>query len=402
MALAQLVPLTGVADGEQLRRINGVFKEITTSPSGEAGKLVPALLDSLGNLDQNAMNQVYQQVQTLLSDPSVVEALVQALKSNNAETASGILANSRNVAGRALIGGVFRHYPEGNLDFTAAQVQEIILALGSENRIVRVNLAHVLGNVMLPADTTVQDALIRLLIGDPQSQVRTSAANSLATFGREVYFKNAAPIAMAFAKVLLEDASPTVRSAAAAGLAQMGGKAEPAAAALKKALTDNSSQVRAQVLQTVINIGPAGSACIPELIDMYNAPNDMYRNFTKDRVVQAFGAIGPGALMALPLIVSQLKEHTSCMNAANAISNIGQAASPAVPELIKVLDSPYSGDRDAAARALGAIGPKAKSSLTALRKASDDERSADGNHFHNKHTFTEAIMKIEGRNESDS
>jgi hypothetical protein len=248
----------------------------------------------------------------------------------------------------------------------------------------------------------VQDALTRLVISDPQSTVRAAAAASLSTLGREVYFKNAKPIALAFAKVLLEDPAPSVRSAAAAGLAQMGGKAEPAADALKKALTDNSSQVRSQVLQTVINIGPACSGCMDELIDMYNSPNDMYRNFTKDRVIQAFGAIGPGAIKALPLIVVLLKEHSSCMNAANALANFGPAASPAVAELTKVLDSPYSGDRDAAARALGAIGPKAKSALAALRKASDDERSADGNHFHNKHTFTEAIMKIEGRNESDS
>jgi HEAT repeat protein len=225
-----------------------------------------------------------------------------------------------------------------------------------------------------------------------------TAANSLGNIGREVYFKNAKPIAEAFAKSLTEDISPQVRGSAASGLSQMGAKAEPAAPALTKALTDNSSQVRYQVLQSIINIGPACSGCVDELVDMYNGPSDLYRTVTKDRIVQALGAIGPAAAKTVPLMVKMLKDRSTAASAARALGLMGESASAAVPDLTKMLDSPFYQERDAAARALGSIGPKAKPALAALKRASNDDRMAEGNGnaTGSKQAAKEAIFKIEG------
>jgi HEAT repeat protein len=382
-ALAQLLPLTGATDSNLVRRINSEFKELATSPVGKGGRLVPALLDSLSGLEHNMMYQVYQQLHVIMGDPSVVEALVQALKTNRAETASLILANCRNY--------------RTSFDFSAGQTKEIISAVRTENSTVRQNLAQVLGSISLPGDSSVQETLIGLLQNDPQSQVRSVAAGSLANIGREVYFKKAAPIARAFADALTRDSSPEVRSAAASGLSQMGAKAEPAAAALLTALTDNSAQVRSQVLQSITNIGPACSGCVDELIDMFNGPSDLYRS-SRTQVAQALGAIGPAAARAVPLLIPMLRDRSSASVACHALEGIGPDAVSAVPDLCKLLESPFVNDRAAAAKALGAMGAKAKSALPALRKASTDERNGDqpGNAFYNKQVVQEAIYKIEG------
>lgn len=383
---AQLLPMPGVLEGENFKRINNIFKEIGTTPQGHAGDLVPALLESLSTVDKRAMSEVYQQLREVLPDPSVIYALVQALKSDKAELASGILSNGRNYG--------------CEFDLTNTEIQDVIVALGSENATIRKNLAQLLGHITPPSDNGIHAALIRLLTSDTNSSVRAIAAQSLGNIGREAYFKNTGPIAEAFAKALLSDPSPQVRSSVASGLSQMGGKAHPAAKALTKALTDNSSQVRYQVVQTITNIGPACVDAIDELIDLYNSPGDQYRHGNKERVIQALAAIGPAAApKAVPLIIPMLKDRSTAATAARTLASFGPAAEKAVPALISMLDSPFYYDRTEAARALGAIGPKAREALQALRKATSDERHAEGEHNSAngaKQAAREALYKITG------
>ena len=384
---AQLVALPGILEGEQLKKINDIYGEVTTSSSGQAGKLIPAFLDSLSTVDQRGISQTYHQMRELLNDPSVVEALIQALKTNRAELASNILYHCRSYSST------------GAVDFSLPQIQELALCLSSANPVVRKNICTLLNSVSPPNDTTLQTALIQVMTTDPSAQVRSAAASTLGHFGREVYFKNATPIADAFAKVLSEDANPQVRSAAASGLAQMGGKAAPAAAAVCKALTDNSSQVRYQALQCIVNIGPPCAPAVNELIDLWNAPADPYMHNSKDRLVQAFAAIGaPAATKAVPLIVSQLKERSSIHSVVTALTKMGPDAVSALPQMIKALDTPYAYDREAIARALGTLGPAAKPAVEALKKACRDERSAEGsgNADSAKRSAREALIRITG------
>lgn len=382
---AQLVASPGILEGEQLKRINDIYAEVTSSASGQAGKLIPAFLDSLSNIDARGLSQTYHQFKDLLSDPSVVEALVQALKTNRAEIASNILTNGR-------------HYGGTTLDFTVSQIQELVMSLTSANANVRKNVVQLLSSVSPPNDNSVQMALINVMQTDPSALVRAAAASSLSQFGREVYFKNATPIAEAYAKVLSEDASVQVRSAAASGLSQMGGKAGPAAAAVCKALTDNSAQVRTQVLQTIINLGPACKSSLNELIDMWNAPPDPYNHQGKERIAQAFAAIGEQTEKTVPLIASLLKDHNTLSGATRSLTKMGPLAAPAVPELIKALASAYAYDREEVSRTLGTIGPAAKAAVEPLKKSLKDERATGGYGTTNqaKQAAREAIMKISG------
>lgn len=389
-ANAQLLSLPGIMESEQVRRLNNIFKEINTTPQGHAGALVPSFLDSLSGLDRHALSGIYPQMKELLTDPSVIYALVQALKSERAELASGLLANCRNYG--------------SDYDLTKSEIDDIIIALGSENATVRKDLAQLLGTITPPQDSGIHAALIRLLASDPQAQVRQTAATSLGNIGREAYFKNTNQIAEAFGKSLLEDPSLQVRSAVASALAQMGGKAAPAAEAICKALSDNSSQVRYQALQAVINIGPPCAAAVNELIDMYNGPTEVYRTTSKERIVTALAAIGPAAAdKTIPLLIQLLGEHSTAASAARSLAGFGPAAEKAVPELTKLLQSPYYSDRDAAARALAAIGPKAGAAVAALKKASLDDRHAEGEHYSSssaKQAAREALLKITGEDAS--
>ena len=383
-AQTQAFTLPGVSDVEQQQRINNIYQEFSTSQPGQAGSLVPAFLETLTGLNQAALYQVYNHFLKVLNVPSVQDAMVQALKTNRAEIASVLLVDCANNG--------------DGLELSAAQTQAIISMLSCDNQNVRCNLAQILSNVSSPGDNKVREALIRLLASDEQAQVRVAAANALSKMGRDVYFKNAPPIAAAFGKAVTEDVSPHVRSAAASGLAQMQGKAESASEALIKALSDNSFLVRQRVLQAIINIGPPCRGCIDELIDMFKGQSDIYGGPTRELIVQAFGAIGSDAARAVPVIVPLLEDKKSAGNAARALASIGPEAAPAVPGLMKLLDSPFYNDRCAAARALKAVGPQAKPALPALRKASADERNAEGygNAAQAKQAAREAILELKG------
>lgn len=401
-AFAQLVAIPGVLEGEQVKHLNNIFKEIETTPTGKAGALVPALLESLSGMEKRGMYEVYNQLRTVVTDPSVVHALVAALKTDKSPLAAALLNQSKQHG--------------ADFDLSETEIKEIIVALGSEDAEQRKNLAQLLGMQMPASDIGVHGALIRLMTSDPQSQVRMQAAQSLGNIGREAYFKNTIPIAEAYGKVMLSDPSPQVRSAAASGLSQMGEKAAPAAASLNAALRDNSSQVRYQVLQTIIHLGPRADACLDELVDMFNGPKDNYHSVNKERILQAFCAIGPDcADKVLPLIIPLIKprqnentadgyhrQNNEGVAACRAVAVFGPKAVAAVPALTKMLDSPYFGDRDAAAKALGALGPDAKTAVAALKKAANDERHAEQSGHHPsyvdnaKQAARDAIFKISG------
>ena len=367
-ARAQMTALPGVLEGDQLRKVNEIYGEVNSSAPGQGGKLVPALLESLSSIDQRGLYQAYTQLHDLLKDPSVIEALVQELKTNKAELASNLLAHNRMYGGN-------------QIEFNNAETTELILALKSANAVVRKNVVQMLAGIQPPNnDTSVQTALIDVLLKDPVPSVRTAAATSLSSIAREVYFKNAQPIAAAYSKAIQEDQSVQVRVSAAAALSQMGGKAASESTVICRCLTDNSSQVRNSALQAITNIGAACKAAEPELLDMWTAPADQsgYYSQSKDRILMALVAIGTTPEKIAPLIASQLKEHNTVNGTIHVLQKMGNDAILVLPDLMKVLDSPYAYDREEAARLIGQLGPLAKAAIPALKKCSSDSRSIRG------------------------
>src|SRR5439155_8981860 len=84
------------------------------------------------------------------------------------------------------------------------------------------------------------------------------------------------------------------------------------------------------------------------------------------------GRFGAAAQRYLPLIIQQLN-GTTAWAAAIALGDFGKLAEPAVPGLIRTLESTNDGVRNNAANALGKIGPGAKAAIPALRKITGDK-----------------------------
>jgi len=78
--------------------------------------------------------------------------------------------------------------------------------------------------------------------------------------------------------------------------------------------------------------------------------------------------------------------------AANALGDIGTAAKPAVPALIKALNDKTA--RIEAANALGSIGPGAKDAVAKLKEEAEDKQNKRDKNF--TKAVNEAIRKIDG------
>ena len=81
------------------------------------------------------------------------------------------------------------------------------------------------------------------------------------------------------------------------------------------------------------------------------------------------GALKPEAV---PFLIPMLKDDWCGLAAARALGSIGPEARTTVPDLIMMLDNQFWLNRQEAAAALGNIGSDAKSALPTLRKAMED------------------------------
>jgi HEAT repeat protein len=88
----------------------------------------------------------------------------------------------------------------------------------------------------------------------------------------------------------------------------------------------------------------------------------------------ALGRIGPPAV---PQLVAALEssDSTSRLRAAEVLARMGSDAQDAVPALTRLLDDPDEQIRKAAARTLGRIGPAAEEAVPALMRALLDSNS---------------------------
>lgn len=131
-------------------------------------------------------------------------------------------------------------------------------------------------------------------------------------------------------------------------LIRMGASAVPE---MKKVLATQDFDVRARIIEIIIEIGPAGKGAIPELLAVSAA--------------QALGAIGPSAVPALAKALSNEDKNVR-ITAASALWWMNRKAQGAVPALIEALKDPEVEVRSTIYRALGEIGPAARSSVPGL------------------------------------
>ena len=338
------------------------LSEIKTTPRGDRGKLVPALLAAISREEAEELRGNFSSL-TLpaqLVDPSAITALVDALATKNSGNAALVLLGMRRMDGFA---------------FTGSDINGLANAFSIGDAILRADLATLLGACAHSNDHRVLDVLVKALSGDKDAKVRSAAAAALAEIGQESYSKTAELAAMALGDALTKDDSNAVRSAAAQSLYELSAKARPAAGAIVKSLGDNDSQVRTYSLFALPSLGASAANAIPELVAILKRGDDDEASF---RACNAVESIGPAASSAVPALLELLKNERLRNSAARALGKIGPAASPAVPALIQLLKSANYDDRECAAYGLGGIGKAATVALPALEKAITDERNSQG------------------------
>jgi HEAT repeat protein len=193
--------------------------------------------------------------------------------------------------------------------------------------------------------------------------VRAAAASALEKAG-----ENARPAGPALI-ARLADPDENVRLRAAAALVAIG----PSPAWLPQLiqlLEQEAAPVRAVAARVVAAMGPAGRDAVPSLLAALGEPDDV----TRSAVALALAQVGPEARAAVPALLAVMAAQGEARF--RAVEAVGRIRDPgAVPALCAALGDPNGDMRWQAARALGRIGPKARSCTPSLLGALEDANS---------------------------
>jgi HEAT repeat protein len=216
---------------------------------------------------------------------------------------------------------------------------------------------------------------------DKSGAVRTQAALALAELGA------AAREAEDALTAALRDPAPDVRCAAVAALGAIVPDGKGAIEGLARALTDEDWFVRLSAAQALQKFGPKAAAAVPALIQA-TKPNDAVKDFRPVRcgaAMIALARIDPASKeleAAVRMVVGKLLEDErqgsfgARATGARMLGEIGAAALPSVPTLVKLLQYPDGDVRVASAEALLKIAPDPHGPA-ALGVLSDALRHAD-------------------------
>lgn len=165
-----------------------------------------------------------------------------------------------------------------------------------------------------------------------------------------------------------------VRAKAAAIIARIGPAAKAAVPALITALDAQNPETCGELLFALAAIGPDAVEAVPTIRQVMKAaePRVCYS------ACYALGKIGPGAEAAKPDLTEHLsgEDHFLCMASAWALCQIdpksAETAAKAVPVLIEALEEPDPPTRLHAAEALRLLGPLAGDAAGALKRLEND------------------------------
>lgn len=216
-------------------------------------------------------------------------------------------------------------------------------------------------------------------------------------------FKEAGPGAVpVLVEMLQTSSSNEVRWTAAEILGELGPDANPASAALLRALRDPDPYVQSVAVEVIPKVGTPAAEAVPalaELLDGEHAPvaaraisvykaqaatalpqlldvlTDTSRSTdARWNAARTIGKTGPPAISAVPVLIEMTRDHEGTVrgNAAEAIGDIGPTAVEGIPALIDALSDPVFRVRHHAVRSLAYIGPSAHSAVPQIRKLLDD------------------------------
>ncbi|MBN1282247.1 MAG: HEAT repeat domain-containing protein [Proteobacteria bacterium] len=246
---------------------------------------------------------------------------------------------------------------------SVASVPALIMSLKDSDLSVRRSAAEALGSIGAPA--------VPFLIGafqDAESDfgVRSAAAYGLGVSG------SAAGSAVYLLGGALKDRNQYVRYSSAWALGSIGFKA--AAPALTEALKDSDLYVRCAAAWALGQLGSTHESVVPVLIEALNdhfSPLEERIHAVHCAAAEALRKIGTAAV---PALVEELKNSDRYYSRHAVVRLLGEIGSEtAVPVLTAALKDADVAIRDAAAGALGEIGPEAKAAVPALVAALKEE-----------------------------
>src|SRR5262245_2918063 len=197
-------------------------------------------------------------------------------------------------------------------------------------------------------------------LDDPDAETRRSACFALGAIGAQA--ERAVP---KLATLMLEDPDQAVRSEAALALSKMDPASKEAVPQLAKALESEDPLVRMNAARALFRLKhdarPAVPAMLKAMADDENQTNaGIFTTTVYELVVLALGRATAGTDEAVPVLTDALKKAPrlqSRLAAIRALGEVGPAAKSAVPLLKPLLDDKDRNIKEAADEALRRIEP---------------------------------------------
>jgi HEAT repeat protein len=160
----------------------------------------------------------------------------------------------------------------------------------------------------------------------------------------------------------LHDSSSVVRAEAAEIIGQLGRHARAALPALKQALADQDMVVRIKAAGAVLRLDPGYEPALALLLEELNDANMVHRI----AAVETIGVVGAPAKKAVGPLIGLMKNNDPTLRraAAEALGQFGSDAETAVPTLVEALKDTQT--RRIAVEVLGRLGAPGKPALPQL------------------------------------
>lgn len=328
------------------------------APPLASGKTVQNILRGLRQEAEGHTPDIYQIEQQLQGHPTeAAEALVDMLDTADV----GVKLRAAQLLERLA----------GHTDFEVsdASVKTIIgILTASDDAQVESTLLSVLGHIG-PKDPAIKLTIIEKIKSSREMQIRRAAIDALATLSREERPINHKESTTILLEVLKNDNSPNIRASAASAIGRYQDNPEITVPALMAALDDNFLKVRQAAVQALGNFHGRAHAAIPKLLKTLHEESDQS---IRSNCIYALRNIDQNSQQLLSEFIKLMDDPSMQSNVVSYLSHYGSKAAPAVPKLIKILNTSERYQRQNAARTLGAIGPAAKDALPALRAATQD------------------------------
>jgi HEAT repeat protein len=306
------------------------------------------------------------QIALLLDDQHVRTAATYALGRIGripADAETKIQANAKGddkLLAAASLWALARVHPEDK-DLRRQVTEVLIERLKDKDPHVRAMAAQALSS--LPPAPEITMPIWEKALADADEATLRNALDALAGLG-----------APAVPKLIAALKFEHLRGRVAYILGQIGPAAAPATEALAGLIDDNRPRVSAEAVLALAKIGPGAKAAVPALLKSFQKGDDANNH----AIAYALGKIGPDAAAAQPALEAALKggDDSLALVSAWALGKINpgsaDVAGRTIPVLIVGLTAPLPQSRQAAAEALGNLGPLAKEAVPALEKAGGD------------------------------